>query len=188
VCDACLDELRAPAGPAPVVPGLWACASLFVFEGRGRDLVVSLKYGNGRALGHLLGTAMAALVDPSQIEVVTWAPTSRSRRGRRGYDQSRLLAVAVGRALGRPSRRLLRRGPGPPQTGRSLAQRQAGPHFVAIGSGPARVLLIDDVVTTGATLRAAASALHQAGTEQIWGLTAARTPALVPAIQASRGP
>jgi len=188
VCPDCLDALAAPAGPAPTVPGLRGCASLLGFEGRGRDLVVALKYGNARGLGHLLGTAMATLVDPSRIDVVTWAPTSASRRGRRGYDQSRLLAVAAGRALGRPCRLLLRRGPGPPQTGRNLAQRQVGPRFAAIRPGPARVLLVDDVVTTGATLAAAAHALHQAGTEQVWGLTAASTPARVPALPAGRAP
>jgi predicted amidophosphoribosyltransferase len=177
VCPGCLDGLSAPA-VAWVGSGDGAlddCRSLVCFDGPGRDLVVALKYRNGRHLGHLLGAAMAALVDPAEVDVVTWAPTTRVRRQGRGYDQSRLLARGVAREIGRPWRPLLGRGSGPPQTGRSLVERQIGPRFSARGVPPPSVLLVDDVVTTGATLEHAARALRAGGAQRVVALTAART-------------
>ncbi|MDQ4132398.1 MAG: ComF family protein, partial [Actinomycetota bacterium] len=65
--------------------------------------------------------------------------------------------------------------PGPPQTGRPLAERRSGPAFAARRSSPARVLLIDDVVTSGATVSAAARTLRAAGAREVHVLAAART-------------
>ena len=174
-CDRCIDELDPPpAGPCPV--GLVACHSLFAYEGRGRSVVVSLKYRNHRDVAAALGEGMATLVDPAEVDAVTWAPTTATRRATRGYDQSRLLAMAVAGALGRPCRRLLRRGSGPPQTGRPFADRRSGPSFVAVDPPHGRVLVVDDVVTTGATLSAAAVCLLAAGALTVEGVTVARTP------------
>ncbi|HEX8771251.1 MAG TPA: phosphoribosyltransferase family protein, partial [Acidimicrobiales bacterium] len=95
---------------------------------------------------------------------MTWAPTTGARRRERGFDQAELLARAVARRLGLPCRRLLRRRPGPAQTGRDREGRQSGPAFTTRRvTGPARVLLVDDIVTTGATVSAAARALRAAG-------------------------
>ncbi|HVN50312.1 MAG TPA: hypothetical protein VMT43_02710, partial [Acidimicrobiales bacterium] len=117
-----------------------------------------------------------ALVDPAGIDVVTWAPTTASRRASRGYDQSWLLARAVARTLDRPCRRLLRRGAGPPQTGRAIRDRLEGPVFAATGRPVGRIVVVDDVVTTGATLSVASRCLLGAGASAVEGLTAARTP------------
>ncbi len=171
-------EWRGAGTPGVGPPGPDACASLFSFEGTGRDLVVALKYRNGRELGRLLGSAMAELVDPAGLDAVTWAPTSPVRRAQRGYDQSRLLAGGLARALDLPCRDLLRRQAGGPQTGRTLAQRQVGPQFRARGPSPGRVVVVDDVITTGATLAAASGALRQSGARQVLALTAACTPCL----------
>ncbi len=179
VCDACLDALRAPEPGWSVASGAGGpdvCRGLFRFEGRGRDLVVALKYRNGRELGRVLGSAMAALVDPTGIEVVTWAPTSRGRQGHRGYDQSRLLAGGLAGALGLPCRALLRRRSGGPQTGRSLDERRSGPHFAARRPSPPGVVLVDDVATSGATLVAASAALRRSGAVEVTAVTAACTP------------
>jgi predicted amidophosphoribosyltransferase len=113
--------------------------------------------------------------------VVTWAPTTPARRRERGFDHAELLARRVACRLGVPARALLRRAPGTPQTGLSGATRRRGPAFSARARAaspivPAFVVLVDDVATTGATLRSAAAVLRSAGTEEILGLTAARTP------------
>ena len=131
--------------------------------------MVALKYRNGRELGRLLGMAMAELVDPAGLEAVTWAPTSRARRDRRGYDQSRLLARGLAEVVDLPCRDLLRRGAGGPQTGRTLAQRQLGPRFEPRRPSPGGVVVVDDVVTTGATLVAASGALRRGGAARVIG-------------------
>lgn len=147
------------------------------YEGAGRELVARLKYRNTRSVVPWLAEQMAALVGPSGIDVVSWAPTTTARRRQRGFDQGRLLALAVARRLRLPCRRTLRRRRGPPQTGRSRAERLAGPVFVVARTPvPPRVLLVDDVVTTGATLSAAAGQLRQAGADQVRAVVAARRP------------
>jgi predicted amidophosphoribosyltransferase len=168
-----------PAVPGPVPPGLDACGSLLAYDGAARTLVTRLKYRNDRATLAWLAGGMAALAEPPADLVVTWAPTSRRRRRQRGFDQAELLAGALARRWGAPCRRLLDRSPGPPQTGLSLADRRRGPCFVATPDMvPSRVLVVDDVVTTGSTLTAASWALRAAGASWVGALTAARTPRL----------
>ncbi len=156
-------------------PDLDTCAALLAYEGVGRELVARLKYRNARAAAGFLAGAMAALVDAGEVDVVTWAPTTAARRRRRGFDQAALLARLVARRMGRPCRPLLTRPSGPPQTGRPGAARRL-PRAFAARPSCGRVLLVDDVVTTGATMTAAARALRAAGATQVHGLAAARTP------------
>lgn len=174
-CASCGDLLRpAPALPPP--PGVDDCRALLAYEGAGRELVARLKHRNQRAALPGLARAAASLVDPATVDVVTWAPTTPRRRRARGYDQSALLARAVATALGRPCRRLLARPGGPAQTGRSAPERWSGPAFVGRRRAPSRVLLVDDVVTTGATAAAAARTLRSCGAASVVVLTLARTP------------
>jgi predicted amidophosphoribosyltransferase len=173
-CRSCSQRLR-PAGAVRVPPGLDSCAALLLYEGATRQMITALKYRNRRSALPRLATALTALSLPVVDEVV-WAPTSDARRRSRGFDQAELLARAVGRRLRLPCRRTLRRVSAVAQTGRSLAARLDGPVFAATGTVSTRVLLIDDVVTTGATLSAAARALRAAGAWQVHGLVLARTP------------
>jgi predicted amidophosphoribosyltransferase len=174
-CAACAAKLKkAPDLPAPA--GLESCVAALSYEGVGRELVARLKYRNARAALPGLAGAVAALVDPTTVDVVTWAPTTAVRRRQRGFDQARLLARAVARHLRCPCRGLLTRAPGPPQTGRPRRERVEGPCFHVVGRPPPRVLLVDDIVTTGATMIAAARALHRAGAIEVRAASAARTP------------
>jgi predicted amidophosphoribosyltransferase len=178
-CPSCVAGLRR-AAPVPSPPGLASCRSLLRYEGSGRTLVTRFKYGNARDALPWLAAALVGLVRAQDVDVVAWVPTTPARRRERGFDQSELLAASVAAELGRPVVRLLGRRPGPPQTGRSRAERLERPCFVArrhLGAPPpARVLLVDDVVTTGATLAAAAATLARGGVEACHGLTVARTP------------
>ena len=174
-CPACATSLLPPPAALPP-PGVDGWRAPLSYEGEGRELVARLKYRNARSSVRWLADRMAALVDPAAVDVVTWAPTTPARRHERGFDQAEVLARAVARRVRRPARRLLRRVPGPPQTGRQRRDRLRGPTFRAAGRPPPRVLVVDDVATTGATLTAAARVLRAAGATEVRVVTAARTP------------
>jgi predicted amidophosphoribosyltransferase len=184
VCAGCAARFRA----APLVPppaGVDAWAAPFSYADVARELVARVKYRNTRAVVPWLAVAMAHVVADGALlagavdadPVATWAPTTASRRRARGFDPAEILARSLARRLGLRAARLLDRGAGPPQTGLDAAARRAGPKFVARGSSPVHVLLVDDVATTGATLAAAAHALRGAGAIRVVAVTAARTPA-----------
>jgi ComF family protein len=159
--------------------GVDRCAAVLAYDGGGRELVARLKYRNARGTVRWLATHMAALVDPCDVDLVTWVPTTGERRRRRGFDQAELLARAIARRLHRPCRPVLTRGAGPPQTGRTRQDRRAGPLLAAKrhrGSSGRRVLLVDDVITTGTTITVAARALRSAGIQHVYVVAAARTP------------
>lgn len=176
-CPACRRGLPPPPS-LPPPPGLASCAALVGYEGLGRELVARLKYRNARSVVPWLAAGMADLVQPGPVDVVTWVPTTGARRRGRGFDQGRLLAAAVARRLGLPWRPVLRRLPGPHQTGRCRSDRLAGPGLelrrgVVVPEG---VLVVDDVVTTGGTLAAAARVLRAGGAVQVHAVVAARRP------------
>ena len=157
-------------------PGVDRLVALVAYDEAGRRLVADLKFANRRGLVGRLGAALAA-VAPARPDVVTWAPTSARRRRDRGYDQAELLARVVARRLRCPAARLLVRGAGQgPQTGRTAAQRLRGPRFEVVGAVGPRVLVVDDVVTTGATLTAAAHALRGGGADAVDAVVVAATP------------
>jgi predicted amidophosphoribosyltransferase len=151
----------------------------FVYDGTVREAIVAMKYRNRRGAARSLArTAVARLgLAGTRFDVVTWAPTSAARARARGYDQAELLARAMAAELGLPCRRLLYRPHGPAQTGRSRAERLAGPPFRARRTSARRVLLVDDVVTTGATLESAERALSAAGIGSVTSIAVAATAA-----------
>lgn len=182
-CRACHAALR-PAAPEVDPAGLAGLITLLRYDGPARPLVARLKYGGRRQALGWLAAGLAERVrrrdDPAPVDVVTWAPTTDQHRRQRGFDHAELLARRVAAELGVPCRSLLRRLPGPAQTGRHAAARRSdGPRFAVVtGAVPhgARVLVVDDVVTTGATLRAAVEAIAGAGGRAV-PAAVARTPA-----------
>jgi ComF family protein len=151
------------------------------FDGAARSVVLSLKYRNRRRVAQHLASMMVRRLHLGargmrQFDVVTWAPTSARRVRTRGYDQAELVAREVAKELGVPCRRLLYRTHGDAQTGRTRMQRLVGPVFRARPTRPGlRVLVVDDVVTTGATLRSAERALRAAGVDHVRLVAAAAT-------------
>lgn len=160
----------------PDRPILSACD----YEGDVRRRVVDMKYRGRRSLARELARQLARVVHADArgaIDLVTWAPTSPRRRRHRGFDQAQLIARFVARELGVPCRRLLVRESRLAQTGRSRHARLAGPRFRALATRrPLRVLVVDDVVTTGSTLRAAAHALTASGWGDVTLAAVAATP------------
>jgi predicted amidophosphoribosyltransferase len=169
-CAICCSLVRPAAGSA--------YPAAIAYEGAGRDLVVALKFSGVRRLAAVFAEALTGLVPSgADVDLVTWAPTTGRRRARRGYDQAELVARALGRRLAVPVRSSLVRLPGATQTGRIRTDRLAdGPSFRAIHPVGGTVVVVDDVVTTGATLRAAISALRLAGASTVLPVAVASTP------------
>ena len=158
-----------------------AARSPFLYAGPVRSALHRLKFSGWRAVGEALGRAMA-LVAPDVAGgagIVTWVPVSRARLARRGYDQARALAAVVSRQLGLPRARLLAR-PAEigPQARRSGPERRRALEGAFVSSGrepPTTVLLVDDVLTTGATAAECAEVMVAAGARRVVLLTAARS-------------
>ena len=165
----------------------WAGA-VYAYEGVARELIARVKYRNERVAVRWLGARLAAHVRVAArgVDVVTWVPASAQRLRDRGVDHGALLARSVGAALGVPAIDLLARGAGPPQTGRPARERCTGPALRARERvAGRRVLVVDDVVTTGATMRSAARALGHGGARTVLAAAVARTPS--PTERTTRG-
>lgn len=143
------------------------------FDGELRRLVLALKYRNRRRTARSIALRMSGLL-PADADVITWAPTSTARRRRRGFDHAELIARHVAAMHGTRWLRALQRLDDAGQTGRGRAERMGGPMFAASSAVRGlHVVVVDDVITTGATLRAAAVALHRAGAVRVTGVCAA---------------
>jgi predicted amidophosphoribosyltransferase len=179
VCPACAATLRHTSNDVRPPAGVDDWAAAFEYRGVARELVARAKYRNMRAVVPWLATHMVDVAAARGLvaDAVTWAPTTRVRMRSRGFDPAELLARAVARGVGSRCSALLRRLPGPPQTGLAADARRSGPRFEPRRRVPQSVLLVDDVATTGATLSAAAAALRDGGAQRVVALVAARTPA-----------
>lgn len=175
LCAACRAELARGAGVS-VGPGIWAG---FPYEGPAGALVRALKFSGHVALADVMAAQITAHA-PSELlagEVVP-VPLHPSRRRRRGYNQAALLAESLGRRAGLCiDDCLVRSGDPAPQMGRGRRARMQSllGRIEAPGRVPERALLVDDVVTTGATLAACAQALRAAGCLHVGAVIYART-------------
>jgi ComF family protein len=146
-----------------------------VLEGPVREAVHRMKYGDRPQLADDLARVVGALRADGAVLVPV--PLEPRRRRQRGYNQAERLARAVGRTSGLPVVDGLRRRPVPgTQVGRSGAERRRALHGAftwARPPAPAAVVLVDDVVTTGATLAECALACRTAGAGGVHGVALA---------------
>jgi competence protein ComFC len=157
--------VQAPGGHLAIVQ----YAGLFEHTGNVRQAILQLKYQDKKHLSRSLAMLMVAeLQDQERCEVVTWAPTTMDRRQKRGFDQSELIVRHCAAQMGVRHARLLRRDNDGRQTGSGREERLVRPSFVARpGLDGKYVWVIDDVMTTGATLRACAEALVSGGAARV---------------------
>jgi ComF family protein len=175
ICATCSNAVAATESGTAELPGIGEVTWAAPYEGVARDLITALKFNQRLPLATIAAGAIAASVDPALLTEIVAVPPAPSRHRRRGFDPAQLIATDLARRLQLPSAQPLRRADGPRQVGRPRSERLASPPRVrAIGPTPDRVLLVDDVLTTGATLAACARALRSAGTSEIRAAVFAR--------------
>lgn len=173
-CDSKLPRLSGAEAEKAVELTL-GCVSPLRYEGVARDGVHAFKFQGKSGRSETLGGLIARCVQEHGLEadMVSWPPLSAKRLKERGYDQSKLLAEAVGVRLRLPIMETLKKQDVPAQSGlEDAAARRANVLGAYTAVKPERfrgktVLLIDDVVTTGATLSECAKVLKLAGAEAV---------------------
>lgn len=183
LCDRCDRALRAGAPVRSAVPGVEEAWSAAPYDGAARRLVGALKFRArvglaGDAAGLIAARAPAHLLAGAIVPV----PAAPSRRRRRGFDAAEAIANALARRCGLPVAPCLARAESARQVGRRRAERLADPPRVAaLSPVPKEAVLVDDVMTTGATLGACAAALRGGGAIRVVAVTvAASIPASRP--------
>jgi len=186
ICPTCSRQL--PAGESTCgfcrmhLPEFDRLRAAAPFDGPLRKAIHDLKYNNLRDLANPLGDFLLNVCQAQRFpaDMIVPVPLHHTRQQERGYNQSTLIAERLAQRTGLPivEQALQRTRQTPPQVGLSARERwlnvqgafEASPAHVA-GHRP---LLIDDVLTTGATLLACAHALRERGAQAVYGLTLAR--------------
>lgn len=164
-------------------PHLDGCYSPLYYSDEVRQSLLRYKFGGLRMYAAVYGEFLAKCIDENRIscDSIAWVPLSRRRLRQRGYDQARLLAEDLSKRLSipcLPALRKVRNNPRQSATGNADKRRRNVKGVYAVlpeaDLGGKTILLVDDIVTTGATLSEAASVLQKAGAASIIGLTLAR--------------
>lgn len=152
--------------------------AVWYYEDKVRRSLIRYKFRNARSYSGCYGrmVAMRAAQElPEDIDLITWVPIGPKRKRKRGYDQVELITEWVHRELGLPMERLLvKRRDNSPQSGiRSAEQRRAnvlGVYEIQNGDRIAgrNILLLDDIITTGATVSECARVLVGAGAKNVY--------------------
>jgi len=177
ICAVCEKELPRTAEQETLRkgPGGLRCAAPVWYEGAVREAILRLKFQGAASVAEPLGELIARVAAEEfggEFDTVTWVPVSRKRLRKRGYDQARLLAEAACRRWDVEPVPLLRKiVDNPPQSGiRDAAARRAnvlGVYEASEAARGRRILLVDDICTTGATLTECIRVLKDAGAEDV---------------------
>ena len=157
---------------------------LYIVSSPIHKAITGLKFGNMRAIAPELGTLLAQHLArrPVNIDLIVPVPSHPRRLRSRGFNQAELLASELSQIIGIPMEpRLLIRAVNTPSQLRATSREERwnnvqGDFQSVFPARGLRVLLVDDLVTTGATMSACAAALKDAGASSVVGLAVARTP------------
>lgn len=171
LCASCRSRALPPQ-EAMAIEDVASAVAPWAYEGGPRRLILALKLRGLKAAATPLIDAMvrSSRLAALDADVVTWVPARSRDRAARGFDHAEVLARGVAARLGLPAASLLaRRGHQVDQAGLDRARRltNLASAFRAPGGVSGRILLIDDLVTTGATARSCAGALTAAGAARI---------------------
>ena len=177
LCRSCRSETLECPGDKGKIQFLDSWTPVWYYEGNVRRSLLRFKFGGRRSYAVNYGRILALRLlreHPEGFEYLTWVPVGTLRKLSRGYDQVELLAEAVGRELGmRPVRLLKKIRNNPPQSGiTGSARRRANVLGVyrAVNEEKLRnkrILLLDDILTTGATAGECARVLLTAGAAEV---------------------
>ena len=180
-CAACREEIQPVPAAMPLAAGVAAARSVGYHLGPLRKAVLRLKFGRkvalARPLGELLALELALVAEEWQPQALVPVPIHWRRRWDRGFNQAELLAGASAAHSGLPVLAALRRTrPTLPQVGQTAEQRATNlvDAFATDTRHPVdglRVVLVDDVRTTGATLAGCAAVLRATGAAEVYALT-----------------
>ena len=187
ICHECEKKLPYTVGDSAMqkFPFIDKCVSPLYYKDKVRASVHRYKFGGCSAYSRRYAALMSDCVennlDCRSIDVISWIPLSKKRLHQRGYDQARLLAEEIAAKTGLPCRQLLQKvkNNSAQSLTRDAKQRRenvAGVYALDDGADVSglRILLVDDVVTTGATMSEAARILRKAGAKSVFGITLAR--------------
>lgn len=189
LCPKCMERLEDSRLPLvyqqPGITEADALCAAFAYEDAAKRLVWELKFGALEEAGVVLGWRLAAALQARGLEadLVTWVPMPDQRRRERGIDHARCLAEQLARALDWPCAATLARRDEDAVLQHTLSREErllhAGDAFCPAMEAPAldglRVLLVDDVLTTGATAAACVRELRAMGVREVYVATACRT-------------
>jgi predicted amidophosphoribosyltransferase len=157
--------------------GLATARAAIVYDDRARRLVLAWKERGRRSLAVLAAGLVADMLRRPDADVLAFVPSDGERRRRRGDSPAERLATELAAIWELPAVPLLRRTrAGPRQRGQGLAARRRNVRgaFAAAGEAPRRVVLVDDVYTSGATAGACATELRRAGASRVDVVSLAR--------------
>ena len=177
VCPKCEKSLPYCKTPLHERAEIGACLAPLRYEGAVREALLAYKFHESRSrctgFGDLLAQSAAEHFG-GQFDLVTYVPVSKKRRRERGYDQSYLIAREACRRWDTAPETLLQKerdnAPQSSLSSREERQKNVRGVYAAVNEEKirgARILLIDDILTTGATLREAARVLRTAGAQSV---------------------
>ena len=185
ICEECKKELPFTKNGGILKGNFFTlCVSPLYYEDDVREALLRYKFQRCTAYCEPLGKMIAECADEyidAQVDIISWVPLSKKRLRERGYDQAKLLAQVVSKELGVPCVPVLKKVKHTkPQSRTGGAEKRRGNisgAYITINRKYVegkRILLIDDIVTTGSTFSECARTLGMSGADRVYCAAAAR--------------